>query len=1631
MPDLVPEIPAGHLEDPMSQTAWKRFAQTELQMDELRNIKQARVMSLSESFSNESFGNSLSSMLSMSSNSLKLLTQHPEADPEARDSLDAIQRLTYVRRVRIARSDDDLRDASLTKLKSILLMDPTTTRLKEFDIYSYLGHLESGKAGATAASSFLEALRFLDSVAVLTCADLGLVLSPRVTGFAHQQFLRKAPLKQKDPMPCLVVAELEKLLLRQEDSVQTCILGQLLWCFHAASRWSDSMRLQCLKLEKIKDVALAGGYLQDFVEEVRHLMDPFPKLDVQNLGTHSLKTGLLTMAARSTAVRFSMAERRTLGHHIKPGDRSVLTYSREAYTSLYAKILACFREIQLGNFRPDSSALERIIEAADTMASGPPVQVDAAPLEADKVETADLWEISSESSEEEQGLIGVLESQEETVGRKPFPGEHEVDRSITSELLYKVEGMSDFLAKVIRHVGYSCITEHLATVWVLARRALCIMRGVPMEHTLNISISSLGAINQHPRGFRSLRELDRTTLELEADLTLSVLEEWQLGVEDELKGELQTKGFETFGSLAFAVSTTPQQITDAILDAWLLKVTNRDLSPYQTSCIRRLVVESHALALNDLQRKVDQPSDPQLSHRKLPMAERQTRQLEQETRLEGIMFSPEVTPSHALVDLCVNMLEQNVLTWIKPEECTSRSQEIQSLKRDPKVSLDASGTIKITSKTVNTTCAVSSELDLRNALQRRSLAMDQAKLCSFKEIELWVQHLFLSHERAQPSGFASVTLQQIIECDKQMFIRASNNLVGQLQGEPGSSMTPLDKEIRALRTSPELMPYLMPMPVRPAPKTNPKPDKRLTKANILYRFVVDILLIAMKYRSEGDVLVGTWYTPMQFVEEARNVTHPMDENALEHITRDAIEYVACNSPELVSIERKKNLLKAKILAKQLEGQEKKLHENLPESVEKVVRGKKILLWQKLLEQSGYDDMEVVKFMKEGVPLVGAHDHPKCYPLKIKLASTTEAELRDSALPCRLALEHRRPQTNEPGFAEHLEETAQEEVSMSFLDGPYHSEAEVTGILGHRLGAVLLDETTGSKLVVQDKVHRSLLDLWADQDECATRTAIFSMYDWILLYGIQKLQIQRAEVVPHGCESVLRTVGTCDRHADFSSDANLLTHQLREAWRGFWWLKRASQPMNASMTLVILKAVGQAGSCLSYASEELRLDPEIALAALSSDLQAFDFVGDELWEDDTFVLKACASHLSVLERVKLSPLSRERRIMQQALRMNWNALQYASLELRQEPDLCLEAVQQHWRALIHVDESLWSDRAFMLKAIRCRWQCAQFLASELRRDGALYLEALRRDVAALDFADTAQRGNAAFMLEALKLQDVALKRLTPALYEDPGFWLSVVKELPHGWRLAYEQGPVSLRDNVEVMLEAVKRNVDVLEYGTARVRADASIMQEAVKQSWRAVTHASAKLDVSSILKAVEQDWRAISIYLDQLNGLEEIEDVQKLVKANPEIVRDDRLKGEKMVVLLAVKQDGNVLRFCTDQLRDDEVVAYAAVTQTWRALEFVSQRLKGEEDLVDLAFKQEGLALQHAAPALRAQPLVVMRAMKRNAAAFHFADRHLHMDTAFWERLSRHFPTAWLRWMRYGRWPGEIGYRPNKPSPGF
>ena len=105
--------------------------------------------------------------------------------------------------------------------------------------------------------------------------------------------------------------------------------------------------------------AEASAWIQEW------LADESP--GAKSLGTHSLKVTLLTWAGRSTIVKLSKAERLLLGHHVQPSVKSMLTYSREAYTSLAGKVLALYRTIRSGAFDPDLDPASRVRQVADSL----------------------------------------------------------------------------------------------------------------------------------------------------------------------------------------------------------------------------------------------------------------------------------------------------------------------------------------------------------------------------------------------------------------------------------------------------------------------------------------------------------------------------------------------------------------------------------------------------------------------------------------------------------------------------------------------------------------------------------------------------------------------------------------------------------------------------------------------------------------------------------------------------------------------------------------------------------------------------------------------------------------------------------------------------------------------------------------------------------------------------------------------------------------------------------------------------------------------------------------------------------------------------------------------------------------
>ena len=74
------------------------------------------------------------------------------------------------------------------------------------------------------------------------------------------------------------------------------------------------------------------------------------------------------------------------------------------------------------------------------------------------------------------------------------------------------------------------------------------------------------------------------------------------------------------------------------------------------------------------------------------------------------------------------------------------------------------------------------------------------------------------------------------------------------------------------------------------------------------------------------VKVGVYHTPKQFVSRAKELRHPIDAtDHLEPATSYALNFNLKYPAELVSLERKKNLLFAKLLAVQTEAHEKALH----------------------------------------------------------------------------------------------------------------------------------------------------------------------------------------------------------------------------------------------------------------------------------------------------------------------------------------------------------------------------------------------------------------------------------------------------------------------------------------------------------------------------------------------------------------------------------------------------------------------------------------------------------------------------------------------------------------------------------
>lgn len=239
---------------------------------------------------------------------------------------------------------------------------------------------------------------------------------------------------------------------------------------------------------------------------------------------------------------------------------------------------------------------------------------------------------------------------------------------------------------------------------------------------------------------------------------------------------------------------------------------------------------------------------------------------------------------------------------------------------------------------------------------------------------------------------------------------------------------------------------------------------------------------------------------------------------------------------------------------------------------------------------------------------------------------------------------------------------------------------------------------------------------------------------------------------------------------------------------------------------------------------------------------------------------------------------------------------------------------------------------------CAGVALEHASEELRRDRSVALLALKKCRDAWQHVSVHLHEDVEF-LRGLTRIDASLLRHVPAATARKEIELHVVRV--YGCALQYLDA--ALRDEIDLVLEAVKQDTRALQWASDRLRADRTLVTEAVITDGIALRWASAPLqrDQSMALLAIRHDRLRLSTYLSR-KGLKGHLRGRDLAAS----FVDWRLWRERDFALQAVTLCPSALKFATEYQTDPGIVMAAMTSQGQagcsQALTFAAAELKAD-----------------------------------------------------------------------------------------
>ena len=293
----------------------------------------------------------------------------------------------------------------------------------------------------------------------------------------------------------------------------------------------------------------------------------------------------------------------------------------------------------------------------------------------------------------------------------------------------------------------------------------------------------------------------------------------EIGIREGSIEALETLGLNTLGSFGFSFGQPGQQISGEVFQSWLDEQFSEAVPIAEVARLKRLLFEAHVLITAHLKSQVETSSSDAVV-RKIPPAERAARLALVSDKIKGVDISGCLMPAHSLLDEVVHQAESQVLKYLKPSKCPSRESEVLSAKPEKEIAVEQNA-LKLRDQKPDVATDTSSEFLVYQALVRRCVAYEFARLIDFETQHKWVSWLFKMLTKPPPPGYNKISMAQILACDQAAFAYMAEHCPD--LRHPDRDAYPLQKLMADMSTNFEVMIHAQPLP-RPASSSSGNRD---------------------------------------------------------------------------------------------------------------------------------------------------------------------------------------------------------------------------------------------------------------------------------------------------------------------------------------------------------------------------------------------------------------------------------------------------------------------------------------------------------------------------------------------------------------------------------------------------------------------------------------------------------------------------------------------------------------------------------------------------------------------------------------------------------------------------------------